>query len=413
MSAGAVVTGIGVIAPNGTDAQGFWAATRIGKNALVPSAGPGSPAGSGAGRAGEPATVVEGAIHDLEAAAPLPGGVASYTDRTTRIALATAAQALADSRADIDAVPADRRAVVTAVGAGGTGFGERQLRALWTDGPAHVSAYTSAAWFYAVDSGRISVGHDLRGPVGALSTGQAGGLDALARAGLLVRRGSALVLAGGVDASLTPLGRAARHTTGLVSAEHRPERAYLPFDRAACGHVPGEGGAFLVVEDEGTARARGARLYGRIAGHAATLDPRPGAGRAPGLRRAVELALAEARCRPAEVDVVFADAAGSRHLDRVEADALADVFGPLGVPVTAPKTAFGRLGAGGASVDVVAALLCMAEGLVPPTTNTGPAPEYRLDLVVGSPRAARVRTALVVARGHGGFNSALVLRSAG
>ncbi|MDN3265711.1 beta-ketoacyl synthase N-terminal-like domain-containing protein [Streptomyces sp. CSDS2] len=394
MSAGAVVTGIGVIAPNGTHTHAFWAATKSGENALGP--------------AGRPA----GRIHDLDAAAPLPGRLAPQTDRATRLALAAAEQALADAGAPLDTVPPDRRGVVTAVGAGGTGFGERQLRALWSTGPAHVSAYTSFAWFYAADSGRISVGHDLRGPVGALSSGQAGGLDALGRARQLIRRGNALVLAGGADASLTPLGRAARHTTGLVSGEHRPDRAYLPFDRAARGYLPGEGGALLVVEDETAARARGARIHGRIAGHAATLDPRPGTGRAPGLVRAVELALADARCHPAEVDVVFADAAGSRHLDRVEADALAAVFGPGGVPVTAPKTAIGRLGAGGAPVDVAAALLCMAEGLVPPTTNTTPAPEYRLDLVTGAPRAAAVRTALVIARGHGGFNSALVLRSA-
>jgi act minimal PKS chain-length factor (CLF/KS beta) len=109
---------------------------------------------------------------------------------------------------------------------------------------------------------------------------------------------------------------------------------------------------------------------------------------------------------------VLADAAAVPELDRAEARAITDVFGSRRVPVTAPKTMTGRLYCGAGPLDVATALLAIAAGVIPPSVNVTPAPEYRdLDLVVAVPRAAPVRVALVVARGHGGFNSALVIRA--
>jgi len=199
-------------------------------------------------------------------------------------------------------------------------------------------------------------------------------------------------------------------STGLLSERTDAERAYLPFDAAACGYLPGEGGAMLLVEDGAAARRRGAPCYGVIAGHAATFDA-PGC--APGLHRAAELALADAGIDAADVDVVFADAAANPAADRAEAEAIGAVFGPYGVPVTAPKTMTGRLYAGGAALDVAAALLCIRDSVIPPTVHVRDlVTDHQLDLVVGAPRRCVVRTALVLARGHGGFNSALVVRAA-
>ncbi|MYT24247.1 ketosynthase chain-length factor, partial [Streptomyces sp. SID7760] len=134
------------------------------------------------------------------------------------------------------------------------------------------------------------------------------------------------------------------------------------------------------------------------------------------LGAAAELALADAGVHPDEIDVVFADAAGERGADRAEAEAIAGLFGPYGVPVTAPKSMTGRLAAGGAALDVAAALLTLRDQLIPPTTGTElPAEEYRLDLVTGAPAPATglpLRTALVLARGRGGFNSAVVVCAA-
>jgi act minimal PKS chain-length factor (CLF/KS beta) len=166
------------------------------------------------------------------------------------------------------------------------------------------------------------------------------------------------------------------------------------------------------VEDVESARARGVRGYGELSGYAATFDPPPGSGRPPALRRAAELALADAGIAPGDVDVVFADAAGVPELDRTEAKALREVFGVRGVPVTAPKALTGRLLSGGGVLDVVLALMSMQEGVIPPTFGTGSVPaDYGIDLVLGEPRRAEVNTALVLARGRWGFNAAIVIRT--
>ncbi|MFF4324662.1 ketosynthase chain-length factor [Streptomyces sp. NPDC001568] len=403
MSARTLVTGIGVAAPNGLGVEDFWAATRVGKNAIGPV--------TRFDVASYPSRLA-GEIRGFDAKEHLPGRLVPQTDRVTQLALVAADCAFADAGLRPGDMDTYDMGVVTASSSGGIEFGQNELRNLWSRGARHVSAYQSFAWFHAVNSGQISIRNELRGPAGVLVSDQAGGLDALAQARRQIRKGSRLMATGGFDASICSWGWAARLADGLLSESDLPERAYLPFDEDAAGQVPGEGGALLVLEDEQGARARGARtVYAEFAGYGATLDPRPGSGREPGLRRAVDAALTDADCHPAEVDVVFADAAGTKRLDREEADAITAVFGPRGVPVTAPKTMTGRLGAGAAPVDVVSAVLAMREGLIPPTTNVELSPAYDLDLVAARPRTASVRTALVLARGRGGFNSAVVLRA--
>jgi minimal PKS chain-length factor (CLF/KS beta) len=396
-----VVTGLGVAAPNGLGTDDFWAATRAAR--------------SGIGRithfdpTGYPARLA-GQVPGFVAERSLPSRLIPQTDRMTRLALVAAEWALADARLDPGRLPAFDLGVITASSAGGFEFGQRELQALWSKGGQYVSAYQSFAWFYAVNSGQISIRHGMKGPSGVLVSDQAGGLDALALARRQIRGGTPVIVSGSVDASICPWGWVAQLASGRLSGSDQPDRAYLPFDRAAQGYVPGEGGAILILEDARYARERGATAYGELAGYAATFDPRPGSGRPPGLRRAIELALADAGAEPSDVDVVFADAAGDPVRDRIEAVALTGVFGTRGVPVTAPKTMTGRLYSGGAPLDVATALLSIRDGVIPPTVHVEPASEYGLDLVT-TPRQARVGTALVLARGHGGFNSAVVVRS--
>ncbi|TDC45179.1 ketosynthase chain-length factor [Actinomadura sp. KC345] len=401
-STATVVTGMGVVAPTGMGADRHWDATVHGEAGIGPitrfDAAPYT-------------SRLAGEIAGFEPRDHLPGRLLPQTDHMTRLALVAADWALADAGVAPAEQPGPGAGVVTASSAGGFEFGHRELEKLWSKGPEHVSAYQSFAWFYAVNTGQISIRHDLRGPSGVLVTEQAGGLDALAQARRHVRDGVPFMVGGGVDGSPCPWGWIAQQSTGRLSTSRDPGLAYRPFDTDAAGHVPGEGGALFVLEDVASARARGARtVYGEIAGYAATFDPPPGGGRPPALRRAAEMALRDADVEPGEVDVVFADAAGSPDLDVIEADALRAVFGPHGVPVTAPKTMTGRLGAGGAALDLATALLAIRHGVIPPTVNVSrPAPRYELDLVLDA-RTAPLAVALVLARGHGGFNAAMVVR---
>ncbi|MFK4101286.1 ketosynthase chain-length factor [Streptomyces sp. NPDC019531] len=397
-----VVTGLGVASPTGLGTREHWAATCEGR--------------SGIGRltrfdpSGYPAKLA-GEITGFTAEEHLPGRLIPQTDRMTRLALAAADWALADAGVRPDELASFDMGVVTASASGGFEFGQNELRKLWSQGSQYVSAYQSFAWFYAVNSGQISIRNGMKGPSGVVVSDQAGGLDAVAQARRQIRKGTRLVVSGGVDASLCPWGWVAQLAGGRLSTNEDPARAYLPFDRDARGYVPGEGGAILILEAAEAARERGAHSYGEIAGYGATFDPKPGSGRPPGLRKAVELALADAGAQPADVDVVFADAAGDPELDRAEAAALTQVFGPHGVPVSCPKTMTGRLYSGAAPLDLATALLALRDGIVPAAVNVKLSPEYDIDLVVDQPRRLDLRTALVLARGHGGFNSAVVLRA--
>ncbi|MGC4832914.1 ketosynthase chain-length factor [Micromonospora vinacea] len=396
-----VVTGVGVAAPNGLGRDAFWAATVAGVGGIGPISRF-DPSGYPSQLAGE--------VPGYEAADHIPSRLMAQTDHMTRLSLTAAQWALADASVDPSALPEFGMGVVTASASGGFEFGHRELEKLWSKGSEHVSAYQSFAWFYAVNTGQISIRHGMRGPTGVLVTEQAGGLDAVAQARRQVRKGVQLVMTGGVDASLCPWGWTAQLANGLLSTGRDPATAFLPFDANASGYVPGEGGAILVLEDEHAAARRGAAVYGVIAGYGATFDPRPGSGRPPGLRRAAEMALSDAGLTPADIDVVFADGAGVAELDRVEAEAITAVFGPRGVPVTAPKTMTGRLYSGGAALDLVSALLSIRHGVIPPTTNIRqPAEGLHLDLVRDVARETPVRAALVLARGYGGFNAAMVV----
>ncbi|SFH02978.1 ketosynthase chain-length factor [Streptomyces mirabilis] len=402
MTTTVVVTGLGIAAPNGLGTQDYWAATRTGKNGIgrVTRFDPSS----------YPSTLA-GEVPGFVAADVLPSRLLPQTDHMTRMALVTAEWALADAGIDPKELPEYDMGVVTASSSGGFEFGQGELEKLWSQGSQYVSAYQSFAWFYAVNSGQISIRNGLKGPSGVIVSDEAGGLDAVAHGRRLIRKGTPMIVSGGVDASICPWGWVAQMAGDRLSTSDEPTRAYLPFDADAAGYVPGEGGAILIMESAESACERGAKIYGEIAGYGSTFDPRPGSDREPALRKAIELALADAGAAPEDVDVVFADAAGVPELDRIEADAISAVFGVRGVPVTAPKTMTGRLYSGAAPLDVATALLAIEEGLIPPTVHINPDEEYGLDLVLNQSRTAQVRTALVLARGYGGFNSAVVVRA--
>ncbi len=400
----ALITGIGIASPIGLGTGDYWQAALSGQRGIAPVTRF-DPAKYRVRLAGE----VRGfAAEDHLSARLLP-----QTDHMTRMSLVATDWALADARVRPGDLGEYEMAVVTGATAGGYEFGQREMQKLWRQGPDHVSTYQSFAWFYAVNTGQISIRNGMRGPGAVIVTDQASGLDAVGHARRQLSKGSQLAVTGGIDSSLCPWAWVAHLAAGSLSESPDPRRAYVPFDVGACGHVPGEGGAMLVLETAESAARREVRPYGEVAGYAATFDSRR-AGRAAGLGRAAELALADAAMSAAEIDVVFADAAGLPELDHTEAAVIAGLFGPQGVPVTAPKTMTGRLYAGGGSLDLAAALLSITHDVIPPTINVREVPpEYRIDLVRDEPRQTSVRAALVLSRGRGGFNSAVVVREFG
>ncbi|MFG2302276.1 ketosynthase chain-length factor [Actinacidiphila glaucinigra] len=406
MNTQAVVTGIGVVAPNGIGGDAFWKATREGVAVLD--------AVTREGCQDLPLRVA-GEVRGFEVSAVVEDRYTVQTDRFTHFAMAAADQALADSGLRFDEEAPFDIGVVTAACSGGGEFGQRELQHLWGKGPRFVGPYQSIAWFYAASTGQISIRGGFKGPCGVVASDEAGGLDAVAHACRNITRGTGTraVVVGAAEAPLAPYSGVCQLGYEELSLEEDPERAYLPFTRHARGFAPAEGGAMLVVEDPRHAAGRGAEVQAVIAGHGATFT---GASRwaesREGLGRAIRDALAEAGCAPGDIDVVFADALGTPEADRAEAGALADVFGKRAakIPVTAPKTGTGRAYCGAPVLDVAAAVFALRHAVVPPTPNITDTC-HDLDLVTGRPRPAELRTALVLSRGLMGSNSALVVRA--
>ncbi|MDQ0682290.1 minimal PKS chain-length factor (CLF/KS beta) [Streptomyces achromogenes] len=401
----AAVTGIGVVAPNGASTETFWKSAKEGISVLERITREGCE---------HLPLRVAGQVRDFDPSAAIEERYLVQTDRFTHFAMAAADLALDDAglgRPETDAAPYSV-GVVTAAGSGGGEFGQRELQQLWSKGSRYVGPYQSIAWFYAASTGQISIRRGFKGPCSVVAADEAGGLDALAHAARAVRRGTDVIVAGATEAPIAPYSMVCQLGYEELSTVDDPARAYRPFTSAACGFVPAEGGAMVVVEAAETARARGARVRAFLAGHAATFT---GASRweesRQGLAEAIRGALEEADCAPEEVDVVFADALGVPAADRAEALAIVDALGPHGarVPVTAPKTGIGRGYCAAPLMDTAAAVLAMEHGLIPPTPNVFDIC-HDLDLVTGRARTAQVCTALVLSRGLMGSNSALVLR---
>jgi len=403
----ALITGVGAVAANGVGTDAWWQATKNGTSGIArierfdPS---------------QYSTQLAGVVADFDANDWIERRLQVQTDHWTHMALAATQMAFADAKFDPAEFDEWSTGAITASSSGGNEFGQKEIQALWGKGPKFVGAYQSIAWFYAATTGQISIKHGLKGPCGVVVAEGAGGLEALQHARRTIRRGVDTIVGGGLEAPIGPYALTCQLGTGYLSSASEPQDAYRPFDKHANGYVPGEGGAILLIESSERAEQRGApQVYAEIAGYGATQDAHHWGRPAPDghqLARAISLALADAGISPADLDAVFADAFGVPEWDAIEVAAIKQALGARAseVPVTAPKTMVGRLYAGGASLDVAAAALAMRDGVIAPTVNLEqPAEGFDLDFVT-SAREAQLSSVLVIARGYGGFNAALVLR---
>ena len=334
------------------------------------------------------------------------------------MSLAAARMALDDAKYDPAAHDPYATSVVLASGSGGNEFGQREIQALWSQGRRAVTAYQSIAWFYAASVGQTSILHGTKGPAAVLVSDGAGGLDSLGAARRVIRRGTP-----GRASPAAPRRRCRR--TRWPARRRRPDDGQPGSARPATsrststanGYAPGEGGAVLVVEDadgrRGARRAARLRRDRRLRRDARRAPPRgPGAGLPRSSPGPCGGRSPTPGVTPDDVDFVFADGAGTPALDALEAQAIRDgVRRPRGsVPVTAPQGFVGRLvlrrrraqrgdrAAGDARRD-------RARGRQPDHARAvRPGPRAR------AARSCAADVVLVNARGHGGFNSSIVLK---
>ncbi|MCP2256694.1 3-oxoacyl-[acyl-carrier-protein] synthase II [Streptoalloteichus tenebrarius] len=340
-------------------------------------------------------------------------------DRCEQVAMVAARQAWADAglAGDEPQVEPERLAVVVGTGIGGAMTMLQQDDLLETVGLRKVSPLTvpmlmpngPAAW----------VGLDLgsRGGVHAPVSACASGAEALAWAWRMLRAGEVdVVVAGGAEACITALPLAGFAQARTMSTRNdEPEKASRPFDAARDGFVLGEGAGIMVLERAEFAKARGARIHGRLAGVGTSADAYHITGPEPegkGAARAITAALRTAGLTPQDVGHVNAHATSTPVGDVAEAAAIRSAVGDHPV-VTAPKSALGHLLGAAGAVEAIATLLAVRDGVVPPTLNLDNLdPAVQLDVVAGEARRVELTAAVNDSFGFGGHNVALAFTPA-
>ncbi len=424
MSRRVVVTGLGVIAPNGNDAESFWKACLTGQSGVAPL--------EAFDTTGFPVRIA-GEISGFNARDFVPNRK-SLKIMGRNIRFGVAASQMAMQHAGLKElppnperfgvvmgsgiVPTDVEEIGAAVMASLDDEGRFDLKRFGETGQKQLFPLWLLKHLPNMVAAHISIIHDARGPNNTIVTACSASTQAIGEAARILERGDAdVVLAGGADSRLDPLSFVAYALLGAVSVSDRdPAEVSRPFDRDRDGFVLGEGAACLVLETEEHARARGATIHAEVTGYGASFDaygvtrPRPdGAGAA----QSVHAALADAGISPERVDYVSAHGTSTKLNDIMESNAMKTVFGDRAadVPMSSIKSMIGHLIGAAGALEAVTAVLAIRDNIVPPTINLdNPDPECGLDYVANSARERKVNTVLSNSFGFGGQNAALVIQ---
>lgn len=397
------VTGTGAVTPVGPDAPSTTAALQAGRSGVV--------ALTEDWAAGLPVRIAALVPAGFERA--LETRLLRRTDRVAQLALVAGREAWA--QAALGAVDPDRAAVVVGTAIGGLRTTIEQQGVLDGSGPRRILPHTVTMIMANSAAAWLSMDLGARAGARTVVSACASGSEAIAVGRELILSGAAdVVLAGGAEACVTALGLSSfAQTRALSIRDQDPALASRPFDIGRDGFVLGEGAAFVVLESEEHARARGALALGHVAGAALTSDAFDIVAADPDHQaRTMSLALASAGLAPQDVGVVHAHATSTPLGDLNESRAILQALGAH-VAVTSTKSMSGHLLGASGALGVLAALDTLARGSVPATTNVDTVdPQVEVDVVTGTARPTTATAALVNAFGFGGHNASVVVTAA-
>jgi 3-oxoacyl-[acyl-carrier-protein] synthase II len=404
-----VVTGVGLVSPLGVGTEPTW------KGLL-------------AGESGAAAiTLFDASRHSTHFAAEVKGfdplnwvekKDVKKMDRFIQFAVAAADFAVKDSGIAVTPENADMVGVYVGSGIGGFRTIEDAHSDLVTGGPRRVSPFFIPSAIVNLASGWVSIRTGAKGPNSATATACTTSAHALGDSYRLIERGDAdVMIAGGSEAAITPLGTAGFCSMRALSTRNEePTRASRPFDAQRDGFVMGEGSGILILEELEMARRRGAKIYCEVVGYGMSADAyhisapsETGAGAISVMKKALK----DARLQPSDVDYINVHGTSTPQGDKVEVIAIKEVFGDHArkVAISSTKSMTGHLlgAAGGLEAGICA--LTLRDQVIPPTINyENPDPECDLDFVPNTARKAAVRHALSNSFGFGGTNGALIFK---
>jgi 3-oxoacyl-[acyl-carrier-protein] synthase II len=411
-----VITGMGVVSPNGIGQEAFGRAILSGKSGVKKI--------SRFDSSFLPVHIA-GEIPEFDELAWVEARERKHVSRAVPLALAASTEALGDAGLDPQSMSQeDKRQIGVLLGTGGGAqeFTEEHYRLWYSGHEKQASVFVIPSGTMGTLSSEISMRFGFRGPSHVVTTNCTSSTDALGYALDHVRIGTVpLLLAGGVDVPISPA--AVKGYTLLraltPSWNDAPERASRPFSADRDGFVLAEGAWMFVVEDYDHARARGARIYAELAGYGSTCEAFHRVrlqedGEEPA--RAITLALEDAGTPAQQIDYVNLHGTSTELNDRVETRALKLALGERArrIPMSALKSQIGHPQGASGAAGVAATLIAMKQGVVPPTINLeSPDPDCDLDYVPDLGRRAAIEYAVCNCVGFGSKNSALVLRRIG
>lgn len=404
-----VVTGMGVVSPIGIGVEEFSKSLFLGKNGVgkITHFDP-SPYRSR----------MAGEVKNFDPYSYLPPKEVKRMDRFTQLGMVAAEEAVRQAEITDEDNDPDTIGVLVGSGVGGLRTIEREQTTLLEKGPQRVSPFLVPMLITDSTSALIAIKYGFYGPNFSVSTACATGNHSIGEAFKIIQRGDAeIMIAGGTEAAITPLGLAGFCAMRALSTRNEhPEKASRPFDKERDGFVMGEGAGVVVLEELEQARKRGVPMWGEIIGFGMSEDAyhitQPVSdGR--GIRQAMNKALEDAKISPGEVDYINAHGTSTLFNDKVETQAIKDVFGRKAyqIPVSSTKSITGHLLGATGGVELIACLLALREGILPPTINyENPDPECDLDYVPNKAREVKIKIVMSNSMGFGGHNAVLVVK---
>jgi len=404
-----VITGLGVIAPNGIGKRKFWKAITEGKSGIRritrfdPSEFP---------------TQIAGEVDGFDPTEFIRAREARRMDRFSQLGIAASRFAVQDAGLNLGREDIHRIGVFLGAAVAGLAYAEAQHITFRDKGFKRINPHIIYAAFSDACAGSISLELGLKGPSTTIAAACASGAASIGLGLHAIRNGEAdVILAGGSDAPITPMVVASYCAANAMSTRNdEPEKACRPFCLDRDGFVLGEGAGMVILEELDRALRRGAHIYAEICGFGMTCDSYHMAQAAPEgeeAARAIRLALKDARMDPDQVDYINAHGTSTRLNDRTETLVIKKVFGEhaYNLPVSATKSMIGHAHGACGSIETIVCALAIENQIIPPTINyEKPDPDCDLDYVPNHCRRGRVNVVLKNSFGFGGKNAVLVLK---
>lgn len=404
-----VVTGLGAVTPVGNNIETFWNNIKNGVHGIdfIKSF---DTENFKAKLAAE--------VKDFDPIEYIDKKEAKRMDRFCQFALASAIQAVENSKLDVENINQDRFGVIVSSGIGGIGTIEKEQTKLLEKGPGRVQPLFIPMIIGNMAAGNIAIKFGAKAICTTVVTACATGTNSIGEAYRAIQNDLAdVMIAGGTEASITPLAIAGFISLTALSRSTDPNRASIPFDKERNGFVMGEGAGVLILESLEHAQKRGATIYAEVVGYGSTCDAYHITATDPqGAAKAMELAIKEAGINKEEVSYINAHGTSTEVNDKSETGAIKMVFGELAesIPVSSTKSMTGHLLGAAGAIEAIVCIKSLEEDFLPPTVGYQvPDEECDLDYVPNRGRSAEVKYAMSNSLGFGGHNAVILLKKWG